>query len=86
MSTSKQPSRRARRPSAPPDEAQRTAVQRTAGKIADDLRARLGLRARGDVRKLRPNEVEVMVKHWRDIDQMIARRIRALLRRGARAQ
>jgi hypothetical protein len=56
------------------------AINETARKIADDLRGRFNLRQRGDQRKLRPDEIKVMANHERDIDAMIARRIKKLLR------
>lgn len=56
------------------------AIKETARKIADDLRAQFLLRRRGDRRKLRPSEIEIMAAQERQVDSMIARRIQNLLR------
>jgi hypothetical protein len=55
------------------------AIDKTARKIADDLRGRWGLRDRGDRSKLRANEIDIMAKQESEIDRLIARRIKKLL-------
>jgi hypothetical protein len=57
------------------------AIAETARKISDDLRQIWGLRKRGDRSKLRPNEIDVMANQEREVDTLIARRIRSLLLR-----
>ena len=51
-----------------------------AAKIADDLRARWGLRRRGDHNNLRSNEIKIMDAQERDIDRLVSRRIRSLVK------
>lgn len=54
----------------------------TARKIADDLRLQWALRRRGDKRRLRPDEIKIMERAEQEIDALVVKRIKALLKRG----